>query len=117
MMIYKRIVSTKRHTIGYMITGVGQVTRKEAVRLTKAGKIKGVRVAKGSQGEYITSSTSRNLYSLPTVLNVTTPTTKASRSRTSTAKRATSQRTASRTVVQAATKRTASPAARRTASA
>lgn len=115
MMIYKRIVSTKRHTIGYMITGVGQVTRKEAVRLTKAGKIKGVRVAKGSQGEYITSSTSRNLYSLPTVLNVTTPTTKASR--TSTAKRATSQRAASRTVVQAATKRTASPAARRTASA
>ncbi len=68
MMIYKRVVSTKRHTIGYMITGVGQVSRREAVRLAKAGKIKGVRVARSPQGEYITSSTSRNLYSLPTVV-------------------------------------------------
>jgi hypothetical protein len=69
MMIYKRVVSTKRHTIGYMITGVGQVSRREAVRLAKAGKIKGVRVARSTQGEYITSSTSRNLYSLPTVVS------------------------------------------------
>jgi hypothetical protein len=68
MMIYKRVVSTKRHTVGYMVTGVGQVTRNEAVKLAKAGKIKGVRVARGSQGEYITSNTSRNLYSLPVVL-------------------------------------------------
>jgi len=69
MMIYKRVVSTKRHTVGYMITGVGQVSRREAVRLAKAGKIKGVRVARSTQGEYITSSTSRNLYSLPTVVD------------------------------------------------
>jgi hypothetical protein len=68
MMIYKRVVSTKRHTVGYMVTGVGEVSRREAVRLTKAGKIKGVRVARGPQGEYIASNTSRNLYSLPTVL-------------------------------------------------
>lgn len=68
MMIYKRVVSTKRHTVGYMITGVGEVSRREAVRLTKAGKIKGVRVARGPQGEYIASNTSRNLYSLPVVL-------------------------------------------------
>jgi len=68
MMIYKRVVSTKRHTVGYMVTGLGQVSRSEAVRMAKAGKIKGVRVAKGPQGEYITSNTSRNLYSLPVVL-------------------------------------------------
>ena len=36
MMIYKRVVSTKRHTVGYMVTGVGEVSRREAVRLTKA---------------------------------------------------------------------------------
>jgi len=69
MMIYKRVVSTKRHTVGYMITGVGQVSRREAVRLAKAGKIKGGRVARSTQGEYITSSTSRNLYSLLTVVD------------------------------------------------
>ena len=74
MMIYKRVVSTKRHTVGYMITGVGQVSRREAVRLAKAGKIKGVRVARSPQGEYITSSTSRNLYSLPTVVENRTET-------------------------------------------
>lgn len=68
MMIYKRVVSTKRHTVGYMVTGVGEVSRREAVRLAKAGKIKGVRVSRGPQGEYIISNTSRNLYSLPTVL-------------------------------------------------
>jgi hypothetical protein len=68
-MIYKRVVSTKRHTVGYMVTGVGQVTRNEAVKLAKAGKIKGVRVTRGPQGDYITSNTSRNLYSLPVVLS------------------------------------------------
>jgi hypothetical protein len=68
-MIYKRVVSTKRHTLGYMVTGVGRVSRREAVRLAKAGKIKGVRVYKGPQGEYISSNTSRNLYSLPVVVS------------------------------------------------
>lgn len=68
-MIYKRVVSTKRHTLGYMVTGVGRISRREAVRLAKAGKIKGVRVYKGPQGEYISSNTSRNLYSLPVVVS------------------------------------------------
>lgn len=82
-MIYKRIVSTKRHTIGYMVTGVGRISRREAVRLAKAGKIKGVRVAKGPGGEYISSSTSRNLYSLPVVLDAEVATTASRSSRTS----------------------------------
>jgi hypothetical protein len=68
MMIYKRVVSTKRHTVGYMVSGVGQVSRREAVRLAKAGKISGVRVARGVKGEYITTTTARNLYDLPIVL-------------------------------------------------
>lgn len=80
MMIYKRVVSTKRHTLGYMVTGVGRVSRREAVRLAKAGKIKGVRVYRGPQGEYISSNTSRNLYSLPVVVSSET-TVSADRSR------------------------------------
>lgn len=70
MMIYKRVVSKKRHTLGYMVTGVGEVSRKEAVKLTRAGKIKGVRVSKGPTGDYITSNTSRNLSSLPFVFGL-----------------------------------------------
>jgi len=65
MRIYRRIVSPKRHTIGYMISGQGRVTRNQAVKMANKGDLTGVRVANGVDGKYIVSTTSRNLYDLP----------------------------------------------------
>ena len=65
--INKRIVSTKSHTIGYILTGGKEVTRKQAVTMANRGQINGVRVATGPNGSYIQSSTSRRLYDLPTI--------------------------------------------------
>lgn len=65
--IIKRVVNSKRHTVGFVLSGNRRVTRSEAVRMAKASRIRGVRVVSGSQGSYLQSTTSRNLYDLPTV--------------------------------------------------
>lgn len=65
--IIKRIVNTKRHTVGFVLSGNRRVSRNEAVRMARSSRIRGVRVISSSQGSYLQSTTSRNLYDLPTV--------------------------------------------------
>lgn len=63
--ITHRIVNSKRHTLGFVLTGGRQITRSQAIDLASKGKITGVRVSRGSQGRYIQSTSDRNLYDLP----------------------------------------------------
>jgi len=65
MRIYRRIVSPKRHTVGYMVSGHGRVTRTQAVKMASKGDLRGVRVASGQAGKYLVSTGSRTLYDLP----------------------------------------------------
>jgi hypothetical protein len=67
--IVKRVINSKRHTVGFVLSGNLRVSRSEAVRMAKASKIRGVRVISGSQGTYLQSITDRNLYDLPTVVS------------------------------------------------
>tara|TARA_Y100000310_G_scaffold146708_1_gene146018 strand:+ start:463 stop:675 length:213 start_codon:yes stop_codon:yes gene_type:complete len=68
MRIYRRVVTPKRHTVGYMISGHGKVTRNQAVKMASKGDISGVRVARGRTGKYLVSTTSRKLYDLPIIV-------------------------------------------------
>jgi len=63
--ITKRIVNTKRHTVGFILSGRERVTRAQAVRLARQSAIRGVRVVRSSQGTYLQSTTSNSLYDLP----------------------------------------------------
>jgi len=65
--INKRIVNSKRHTVGFVLNGNQRVTREKAVQMARRSQIGGVRVVSSSQGEYLQSTTNRNLYSLPTI--------------------------------------------------
>ncbi len=65
MRIYKRVVNPRRHTVGYMVSGHGKVTRKQAVKMAKRGDITGVRVANGKSGKYLVSTTKKTLTDLP----------------------------------------------------
>lgn len=67
--IRKRVINSKRHTVGFVLTGNKRVTRAEAVRMARQSMIGGVRVVRSSQGTYLQSTTDRNLYDLPTVSN------------------------------------------------
>jgi hypothetical protein len=66
MKIQGRIVSKKRHTVGYKVGG-RNITRTEAVRLARQGKIEGVTVRTGSKDEmYLASKPGHpRLYDLP----------------------------------------------------
>jgi len=64
--INRRIVNTKSHTIGYVITGGREITRNQAVLMANKGEISGVSVISGPNGRYI-QSTGRRLYDLPVV--------------------------------------------------
>jgi len=65
MQITKRRVSSKRHTLGYLVGGKWR-TRGEAVELAERGKIHNVTVRRGPHGKYITSRPDTpNLYDLP----------------------------------------------------
>tara|TARA_B100001778_G_scaffold334029_1_gene344084 strand:- start:10337 stop:10612 length:276 start_codon:yes stop_codon:yes gene_type:complete len=66
--INRRILNTKRHTVGYIITGGKRVTRDQAVRLARRGQISGVRVVNGPTSAYIQSTTKRSLQDLPITL-------------------------------------------------
>lgn len=64
MKITRRIISSKQHTVGYVLTNGRQVTRPEAIRLASSGQLNGVRIVRGSP-PYLMSTTDRNLYDLP----------------------------------------------------
>jgi len=70
MKITKRIVNTKRHTIGFVINNNKRVSRGEAAKLARRGKIEGVTAKKGLDGWYIASlpNSGNVLYNLPTVI-------------------------------------------------
>jgi len=67
--IRKRVINSKRHTVGFVLTGNKRVSRAEAVRMARQSTLGGVRVVRSSQGTYLQSTTDRNLYDLPTVSN------------------------------------------------
>ncbi len=70
MTISKRLLNKKRHTVGFIIDGQ-EYTRAQAIKLARKGEISGVRVAKGPQGPYLVSSTTKSLYSLPVAVQQT----------------------------------------------
>jgi hypothetical protein len=63
--ITKRLVNSKRHTVGFVLTGNRRVTRSQAVRM--ANQLSGVRVVRSQSGRYLQSTTDRNLYDLPEI--------------------------------------------------
>lgn len=69
MKVQKRLTDSKRHTLGYKISG-RWMTRKQAYQLAKAGKIDDVVACRGEYGGYIQSSPSANvrLYDLEEVV-------------------------------------------------
>jgi len=71
MNVTKRIVNTKRHTIGFIIDGKRH-TRGQAVRLAQRNKLNGFTVRKYGDGRYyIATKPSQDvarLYSLPVVV-------------------------------------------------
>lgn len=69
MNVLKRVVSTKRHTIGYVVSGMGKVSRTSAVQLARRSRLRGVRVMNGPNGAYLVSETGRSLYNLPVVID------------------------------------------------
>lgn len=63
--IKKRIVSTKRHTVGYVLSGGTRVTRAQAVQMAARNEISGVRVVGTGRSRYLQSVARPHLYSLP----------------------------------------------------
>ena len=62
--VRKRIVSTKRHTVGFVLENGLQVDRKRAVSLARDERLYGVRVVKGHHVDYLAGK-KRSLYTLP----------------------------------------------------
>jgi hypothetical protein len=68
MVVRKRGLNIKRHTISYLV-GNSWCSRRDAVSLAKKGKIAGVKVARNGDVEFITSLRGHTrLYDLPTVV-------------------------------------------------
>lgn len=66
--INRRVLNTKRHTVGYVITGNKQVTRSQAVTLAQRGQLSGVRIVKNGKTSYLQSTTKRSLQDLPVTM-------------------------------------------------
>ena len=64
MRITHRVVNTKKHTTGFVLTGGKEVTRYQAVQLARKGLIKNVRVVRSNNKSYLMGD-STSLYSLP----------------------------------------------------
>jgi len=65
MKVQRRLCDSKRHTVGYKVSGQWR-TRNEATKLAKAGRIDGVTVYRRGRNHYIQSLPGhRNLYDLP----------------------------------------------------
>ena len=68
MKVQQRAIDARRHTIGYRVSGKW-VTRKQAARLARAGRIPGVVARQRGGEEYIMASRDfPRLYDLPTRL-------------------------------------------------
>ena len=69
MKVTKRGTNVKRHTKEYKVSGKW-VSRAQAYKLAKAGKIEGILACKGQHGGYIQShpSVRTKLYDLPSVV-------------------------------------------------
>jgi uncharacterized pyridoxamine 5'-phosphate oxidase family protein len=67
MKIQKRIVNSKKHTIGYVIDGK-PLTRNQAVKLAERGKLHNVYISNNKGVKHIKATPERanNLYDLPT---------------------------------------------------
>lgn len=63
--ITRRLVNSKRHTVGFVLTGGQQVSRSQAIQMASSGQIVGVRVVNGSQGRYLQATGNTSLYELP----------------------------------------------------
>jgi len=63
--INRRLVNSKRHTVGYVLTGKQRVSRSKAISLARSGSISGVRVVGSGPTSYLQSTTDRRLYDLP----------------------------------------------------
>lgn len=68
MYISERIVTSKRHTAGYVISGK-EYTRNQAVKLTRQGKVENARVVRGIEGTYLMGRGFTSLYDLPVRLD------------------------------------------------
>mgnify|MGYP000315473356 CR=1 FL=1 len=66
MVITERLVSPKRHTLGYVISGK-KYTRTQAVKLAQKGKLHGVKVVRNQNKPYL-MGVYMPLYELPTRL-------------------------------------------------
>jgi hypothetical protein len=66
MRVSRRVINSKQHTVGYVLSNGDRVTRSEAVRRASRGDLDGVRVVNGTP-RYIMSTTDRSLYDLPEV--------------------------------------------------
>jgi hypothetical protein len=66
MEIIKRIVSSKRHTEGYLLQNGKQLTKLQAIKEARKGRIAGVRIVNGTEGPYLmTTRGNSGLYNLP----------------------------------------------------
>lgn len=64
MQVEERIVSVKRHTLGYVIDGK-EYTRNQAVKLVRTGQVKNARVVNSTTyGRHIIGA-GESLYNLP----------------------------------------------------
>jgi hypothetical protein len=64
MQIQARIVSVKRHTLGYIINGE-EYTRNEAVKAARRGQISNARIVRSRAYAPHLVGTTMNLYDLP----------------------------------------------------
>lgn len=67
--IQKRITDSKRHTVGYIVSGERK-TRGQVVKMARRNQIADVYASKGPNGWYVSSlpSAKRNLYELDVVV-------------------------------------------------
>lgn len=70
--INRVVQNTRRHTIGYVVTGGKTITRDQAVRYARRGQLAGVRVVE-AQTPYLQSTGKRSLQDLPIVIDEDAP--------------------------------------------
>ena len=65
MTIQERIISSKRHTIGYVIDGE-EFTKHQTITHTKKGLVSNAKVVKTVNGAYLMGKQGTRIYDLPT---------------------------------------------------
>lgn len=68
--ITKRVTNAKGHTVGYVVNNNEVITRSEAAKAARNGKVKNAIAKKGRTGWYVQApfGSDRTLYDLPTVV-------------------------------------------------